>query len=39
LIDHAVSVEHFELGVGRGVDFEDGGEDGSWEDDDGDEEG
>jgi uncharacterized protein YlxP (DUF503 family) len=39
LIDHAVSVEHFEPGVGRGADFEDGGEDGSWKDDDGDEEG
>jgi uncharacterized protein YlxP (DUF503 family) len=39
LIDHAVSVEHFEPGVGRGVDFEDGSEDGSWKDDDGDEKG
>jgi uncharacterized protein len=39
LIDHAVSVEHFELGAGQGVDFERGDEDEAWEDEDGDEEG
>jgi uncharacterized protein YlxP (DUF503 family) len=38
LIDQAVSVEHFELGAGQGLDFEDDGEEDAWEDDDGDEE-
>jgi uncharacterized protein len=39
LIDHAVSVEHFEPGAGQGLDLERDSDDGSWEDDDGDEEG
>ena len=38
LIDHAVSVEHFELGPGLGVHSEEG-DDLGWKDDDGDEEG
>lgn len=39
LIDQAVRVEHFELGMGQGVDLEDEGDEDAWEDGDGDEEG